>query len=306
LRFSHPGAEPVNLKAVWRVIAQTVSNWTDVNPPHLSAALTFYTILSLAPLAVIFVAIAGFVLGRKAATGQIVAHIQNVAGPDAAKTIQTVIAHMTRGHAGLIATASGGLVLLFSASGVFGELRDSLNRIWRIPTPGSGLKGMILYRVIAFSTVLGAGLLLLILLLATAFIRVANKYFTSVLPLPGALLEAANFVVTLAIVTLVFALLYKLIPDVRIKWYDVWIGAAVTALLFTIGKFLIGLYLTRATTASAYGAAGSLVIFMVWLYYSGQIFFLGAEFTRIFSERHGSRAVRREAPAEPAPQPKVA
>jgi membrane protein len=306
LRFSQPGAEPVNLKAVWRVTVQTVSNWTNVNPPHLSAALAFYTILSLAPLLVIFVAIAGFVLGRQAATGQIVEHIQNVAGPAAAKTIQTVITHMTRGHAGLIATVTGGIVLLFSASGVFGELRDSLNRIWRVPTPGSGLTGMVLYRIIAFSAVLGAGLLLLILLVATTFIHVAAKYFASILPLPGTLLEAANFIITVAIVTLVFALLYKLIPDVRINWHDVWIGAAVTALLFTIGKFLIGLYLARATTGSAYGAAGSLVVFMLWLYYSGQIFFLGAEFTRIFSERHGSRAVLQQASTETAPQPKVA
>ncbi|HLI85188.1 MAG TPA: YihY/virulence factor BrkB family protein [Bryobacteraceae bacterium] len=305
MRFSRPGAEPVNLKAVWRVTVQTVSNWTEVNPPHLSAALAFYTILSLPPLLVIFVAIAGFVIGREAATGRIVDHIQNVAGPAAAKTIRTVITHMNSGHAGLIASATSGLVLLFSASGVFGELRDSLDRIWRIRTPGSGLKGMVLYRVIAFATVLGAGLLLLILLLATTFIHVATKYFGGILPLPGALLEAANFIVTLGISALVFALLYKLIPDVRIKWHDVWIGAAVTALLFTIGKFLIGLYLATATTGSAYGAAGSLVVFMFWLYYSAQIFFLGAEFTRIFSERHGSRAVGQQA-AEEIPHPKVA
>jgi membrane protein len=295
------------------LIVRTVANWAAVNPPHLGAALAFYTILSLAPLLVIFVAIVAFVLGRQAAAGQIVSHIKDLAGPAAAETIQSIIAHTARGRSGLIATASGGLVLLFAASNVFGELRDSLNTVWRTTTPEHGWKGIIHHHIYSLILVLALGLVLLFSLLGGVFLTAAGKYFAGVLPLPHAVLEIANFILTAVTATVLFALLYRYVPDVTIEWFDVWIGAAVTALLFTIGKFLIGLYLGRAAVGSSYGAAGSLVIFMVWVYYSAQIFYLGAEFTRMFSERHGSRAPLQpgekppeEKPPAPTSQPKAA
>ncbi len=288
--LSNPRAEPVTLKSVWELIVKTVSNWAAINPPHLAAALAFYTILSLAPLLVISVAIAGFVLGRHAVVTQIASHVQHVAGPEAARAVHMVVAHIRRGHSGLIATVTSAIVLLFGASGVFSELRDSLNRVWRTSTPDHGWKDIIRNHFFAFSLVLAAGLLLLVSLMAATFLAVAGKHFAGLLPLPDTFLQFANFIVTAAMATLLFALLYRYVPDVGIKWFDVWIGAAVTAVLFTIGKLLIGLYLGRATVGSLYGAAGSLFVFMMWVFYSAQLFFLGAEFTRMFSERHGSRA----------------
>ncbi|HEY7387906.1 MAG TPA: YihY/virulence factor BrkB family protein [Bryobacteraceae bacterium] len=307
IRFalSNPQAEPVTLKSVWDLIVQTVSNWATINPPHLAAALAFYTMLSLAPLLVISVAIAGFVLGRQAALSQIVLHIQHLAGPAAAKGVQAIIEQIKSGHSRQIATITGAFVLLFGASGVFSELRDSLNRVWRTTTPEHGWKDIIRNHLFAFLLVLAAGLLLLVSLLTSAFLAIAGKHFAGMLPLPSPFLQFANFIATAAMATLLFALLYRYLPDVRIKWFDVWIGAAITALLFTVGKLLIGFYLGRVTVGSPYGAAGSLVVFLVWIYYSAQVFFLGAEFTRIFSERHGSRAPLRPEQKPPKKNPRT-
>jgi membrane protein len=307
LPVSQLKAEPVTLKSIWGLIRQTASDWADTNPSHLAAALAFYAMLSMAPLLVISMAIAGFVFGRQSASGHIVLQLQNLAGPAATEAIQTVLEHSTHGYSGIAATVTGALVLLFGASSVFGELRDSLNTVWGVKTPGTGWRGIVRYRFFAFSLVLATGFLLLVSLMASAVLQTAGKYFTSLLPVPESLLEGANFLVSLVGITILFGLLYKFVPDVKITWYDVWIGAAVTSLLFTIGKFLIGLYLGRAAVGSPYGAAGSLVVFMAWLNYSAQIFYLGAEFTRIFSERHGSRAhLHPEVPpaaSAPCPRP---
>jgi membrane protein len=303
---SHLKVEPATLESVWGLIRRTASNWTDINPPHLGAALAFYAMLSMAPLLVISIAIAGFVFGREAASGQVVAQIQDLAGPAAAEAVQTVLKYSRRGYAGIAASAAGMVVLLFGASGVFTELRDSLNTVWGIKTPGTGLKGIIRYRFFAFSLVLASGFLLLVSLIASTVVQVAGNYFSKFLPeFP---LQAANFVLSLIGITILFGLLYKFVPDIRIKWSDVWIGAAVTSLLFTIGKFLIGVYLGKAAVGSPYGAAGSLVVFMVWLNYSAQVFYLGAEFTRTFSERHGSQvhSPPEEPPAGHTPHPKAA
>jgi membrane protein len=274
----------------------------------LGAALAFYAMLSMAPLLVISIAIAGSVFGAQAASGQVLAQIQNLAGPVAAQATQTVLEHSTRGYSGIVASLMGAFVLLFGASSVFGELRDSLNTIWGIKTPGTGWKGIIRYRFFAFLLVLASGFLLLIFLIASAVLDVAGNYFTSLLPVPESLLRATYFVISLIGIAVLFGLLYKFVPDVRITWYDVWIGAVVTSLLFTIGKFLIGLYLGKAAIGSPYGAAGSLVVFMVWLNYSAQIFYFGAEFTRLFSERHGSRVHSRpeQALAGHSPRRKLA
>jgi membrane protein len=192
----------------------------------------------------------------------------------------------------------GIVVLLFGASGVFVELRDSLNLVWGVKAHGSsGLSGMVKDRLSAFALVLGIGFLLTVSLLLSAAIAAAEKFFNGFMPVPSPVLHLANLLFSFVTITVLFALLYKVVPDVHIEWRDVWIGAAVTSLLFSVGKLLIGLYLGKASVGSAYGAAGSLVVFLVWVYYSAQIFLLGAEFTHIFAQEHGSHS-----PASKEPQ----
>jgi membrane protein len=281
----------VSARSLRHLAGETVSAWFAINAPRLGAALSYYTVLSIAPLLVLCIGLAGLVFGKEAAQGQIAYQIQNVVGPQGGAIIQGLVRSAAQPSTGIAATAVGLVMLLFGASAVFGELRDSLNLVWNVQsTTGGGLMGMLKYRFFSFALVLGIGFLLLVSLLLSAGLAAAGKFFESYLPLNAAVLHAINLVLSFAAITVLFALLYKVVPDVRIEWEDVWIGAAVTSLLFSFGKYLIGLYLGQASVGSAYGAAGSLVVFLVWVYYSAQIFFLGAEFTRLFSERHGSRA----------------
>ena len=296
------GVTPVNFKSVWSLIKETASRWSDINAPRLGAALAFYTMLSVAPLTVVCIGIAGMVFGQQAAQGQIMLQLQGLIGVEGARTIQDLVRHASKPASGIVATGVGILLLLFGASGVFGELRDSLNTVWGVKsTSSSGLAGMVKYRFVSFAMVLGVGFLLLVSLLLSAGIAAAGTFVGGYLPVSEAVLHVANVVFSFAAVTVLFALLYKVVPDVQIEWSDVWIGAAVTSLLFSLGKTLIGLYLGKASIGSTYGAAGSLVVFIVWVYYSAQIFFLGAEFTRAFADRHGSRAqARLDRAASPA------
>jgi membrane protein len=282
------------MRQVWQLIKGTAAKWSDLNAPRLGASLAFYTMLSMAPLLVVCVGIAGLVFGAKAAESQVAYEIRNIVGGQGGQVIEGLLQESAKPWNGLVATAIGVFMLLFGASGVFGELRDILDQVWSVKPPNSGgVMGMIRSRFFSFALVLGIGFLLLVSLILSAAIAAAGKFFESKLPVPEALLHVASLLISFIAVTVLFALLYKVVPDARIEWQDVWIGAAVTALLFSIGKFLIGLYLGKASVGSAYGAAGSLVVFMVWVYYSAQIFFLGAEFTRQFAERHGSRAQAR-------------
>jgi membrane protein len=284
-------AEPVTIKSVWELIRHAASCWLEINAPRLGAALAFYTMLSVAPLLVVCVGIAGLVFGTQAAQDQVAAQIQTITGPAGGEAIRSLLAQASAGSHGIIAAGVGFLTLLFGASGVFGELHDSLNLVWGVKSGSTGgLMGMVKYRFFSFAMVIGVGFLLLASLVVSAAIAAAGKFFQSYLPVPAPLLQFASIVVSFLIVTVLFALLYKIVPEVHIQWEDVWIGAAVTSLLFSLGKFLIGLYLGEASIASAYGAAGSMVVFTVWVYYSAQIFFLGAEFTHAFARRHGSRA----------------
>jgi membrane protein len=286
-----PGVEPVTATSVWELIKKTASSWSDINAPRLGAALAFYTMLSMAPLLVVCIGIAGAIFGQQAAQDRIAWQIQNVVGYEGGQAIQALLKHADKPSSGIIAAVIGFFMLLFGASGVFGELRDSLNLVWGAKGPNSsGLMGMVKYRFASFAMVLGIGFLLLVSLVLSAAIAAAGKLFAGYLPASEFMLHTGTIVVTFIAVTVLFGLLYKVVPDVRIEWRDVWIGAAVTSILFSVGKFLIGLYLGKASVGSAYGAAGSLVIFMVWVYYSAQIFFLGAQFTHVFAERHGSRA----------------
>jgi membrane protein len=289
--------ERMSAKSVWELTKQTALKWMDINAPHLGAALAFYTLLSVAPLIVVCIAIAGLIFGEKAAQDQIAHQVQSVVGVQGGQVLQSLLRDAYRPGSGIVAGAIGFLTLLFGASGVFIELRDSLNRVWGVRSGGGGVvSGFIKQRFTSFAMVLGIGFLLLVSLLLSAMISAVGKFFQSYLPAPEAVLQAGSAVVTFITVTVLFALLYKVVPDTRIEWRDVGIGAAVTSLLFAAGKFLIGLYLGKASVGSAYGAAGSVVVFIVWVYYSAQIFFFGAQFTRVFAERHGSLARRQGRP----------
>ncbi|MDQ6707384.1 MAG: YihY/virulence factor BrkB family protein [Acidobacteriota bacterium] len=283
------------MRAAWDLLRRTALQWNTHNAPRLGAALAYYTVLSIAPLLVVVVAIASLVFGQEAAKGQLVWEIQDTVGAEAAKSIQSILQSAHQPSTGVLATVLGVGTLLIGASAVFAELRDSLNLIWDVPAPpASGLWTIIKYRFFSFAMVLGIGFLLLVSLVLSAIIAGIGKYLSEFHAIPAPVLHAGNILLSFFVITLLFALIYKLIPDVPIQWRDVWIGAAATSILFTLGKTVIGLYLGRASIGSAYGAAGSLVILLVWVYYSAQIFFFGAEFTHVYAMRKGDVKSRPE------------
>ena len=260
----------------------------DDKIPQLAAALSYYTLLSLSPLLVFAVAVAGLVFGEEAARGQIAAQLQQVFGPEAGDAIQTIMVHAKQPGSGALGTVIGVAVLLFGASGVFGELQESLNTIWEVaPRPGRGILGIVKDRFLSFTMVLGVAFLLLVSLVVSAALSALGNWVSDFVGVQW-VWQGVNFVVSLAMITVLFALVFKVIPDVTIRWRDVWMGAAVTAALFTVGKFLFGLYVGKAGVASAYGAAGSLVVMVVWVFYSAHILFVGAEFTQVYARAKGS------------------
>ena len=273
------------------LFTDTLNEWYKHKAPRLGASLAFYTLLSMAPLLVVIVALAGAVFGEEAARGQIVEQLQDLIGRTGANAIEQVILQARQPTVGLIATLFGLITLFFGATGVVTELRDALNTIYEIPAPEvTGLKSVLLFvreRLFSFAMVLGVGFLLLVSLALNAWLAAMGTWFTGWLP--ALMLQFASTIVSWVIITALFAAIYKALPDVSLEWRDVILGAAVTSLLFNLGKFLIGLYLGSSTVASAYGAAGSLVIVLIWVYYSAQIFFLGAEFTQVFANRYGSQ-----------------
>ncbi len=286
------------------------SAWLDDYAPSMGAALAYYTLFSIAPLLLIVISIAGLVFGPDAARGEIFAELRELMGETGAATVQSLLQNVNRPAQGVFGTLVGAAVLLVGAMSVFGELQNSLDRIWRAPQRADpGLWALVRSRLLSFGMVLGVGFLLIVSLVASAGVAAVAK-FTGHLMGPWALLvEVLNFGVTFAFVTATFAMIYKIIPHVRIGWADVWLGAGVTALLFAIGKSLIGLYLGRSSFASGFGAAGSLILLLVWMYYSAQIFLLGAEFTRVYARTFGSlRGVPDAAAAgrddDPAPPPR--
>jgi membrane protein len=280
----------MRLKTVGSLLKDTVSNWLDDRAMSLAASLAFYTVLSLAPLLVVAVSVAGLLFGEAAARGEIGHQLGGMLGPQGGSAIENVLANAKEPHANIAGTVIGLVVLLFGASSVFGELQDSMNAIWEVkPKPGRGVMGVVKARFFSFAMVLGVAFLLLVSLVLSAALSAVGKFLGDKLPGGAALWFAINVVISMGVVTLLFALIFKVVPDVKIGWRDVWYGAAFTALLFTVGKALIGIYLGRASIGSPYGAAGSLVVLVVWLYYSAQILFLGAEFTRVYAEHSGSR-----------------
>lgn len=279
----------MTLKTVLSLLKQTFTEWQEDKAPTLAAALAYYTVFSLAPLLIIVIAIAGLVFGADAAQGQIVAQLQSLIGKDGAQTVQELIVKASEPKSGMIATLVGVATLLWGASNVFTNLKEALNTIWNVkPAPGRGIWGFLQDRVLSFAMILGIGFLLLVSLVISALLAAVSYWLNGLLHLPVGIWQIVDFALSFGVVTLLFALIYKLLPDVDLAWNDVWIGAAITSVLFTIGKSLIGIYLGGSGVASTYGAAGSFVIILLWINYSAQILFLGAEFTQVWASRYGS------------------
>lgn len=287
----------------WSLLKETASKWSGDRVPRLGAALAYYTVFSIVPLLVVIITVIGLVYGEEAARGYIIEQIASLVGPQSAAAIQDMLERAQRPATGILATIVAIATLLIGASGFFGQLQDSLNTIWGVEAKGGGgILKMVKDRFLSFLAVLGTGFLLLVSLVISAALAAMGKWFQGWLPVPEAVLHAVNFLVSLIVVTALFAMIFKMLPDATIAWKDVVVGAAMTAILFTIGKFLIGLYLGKSNVASAYGAAGSLVLILVWVYYSTQILLFGAEFTAVYANRAGSRIVPAEnaVPSKPA------
>ena len=279
----------MHVRDAWATVKETASDWSDDNASRLAAALAYYSLLSLAPLLVIVIAVAGLFYGPDAARGKIAGELGAVVGGEAAQGIQSVAASARSQTGGIISTVVGVVTLFVGASGVFGELQSSLNTIWEVkPKPGRGVLGELKDRFLSFTMVLGVAFLLLVSLVLSALLSAVGSAVAGALPGGEGIWQIVTFLFTFSLVTALFALIFKYVPDAQIQWRDVWLGAAVTALLFTIGKFLLGLYLGKAAPGSSYGAAGSIIALVVWVYYAAQILFLGAEFTQVQARRNGA------------------
>jgi membrane protein len=273
----------------------------------MGAALSYYTVFSLAPLLVIVIGIAGLFFGEEAARGAIVGELQGLIGDEGARAINELIENAGKKGTGFVATIVGMVTLLVGASGVFVELQDDLDRIWKAPPRvGAGIINFIRARLLTFGMVLAFGFLLLVALVLHAALAALGKYWGGIFEGTEWLLHLINFLISFGVVTALFAMIYKILPNLKIEWDDVWIGAIATAFLFTLGKFVIGLYLGKSAVASSYGAAGAVVILLIWMYYSAQIFLLGAEFTYLSAHHYGSHIGKDEVPASRLPQEQLA
>lgn len=267
------------------------SRWQSDNAMRMAAALAYYTVFSLAPLILAAISVAGLFFGPEAATGQIYAQLKGALGASVAASIEELVKAASKPAEGIWGAIVAFLLVLLGASGVFGELKDSLNVIWRVPKKeSSGIMDWIRGRFLSITMVLGVCFLLLVSLVVNAGLGVAAEFGTSLVPGIPAVMQVVTTVVSFGMITVLFALLFKYLPDTKVTWHDVWIGSAVTAFLFTVGKTGLEIYIAKASPASVYGAAGTLALVLIWVYYSAQIFFMGAEFTAIFAQEEGSRS----------------
>ena len=274
----------------WTLLKRAASAWIDDYAPSMGAALSYYTIFSLAPLLLIVISIAGLFFGADAVRGQLFGELRGLMGIDAAKAVEGILASVSEPAEGIAATVIGVVVLLIGATAVFGELQSALDRIWRAPTldKSSGLWGLLRTRLLSFGMILGVAFLLMVSLVLGAVIAALGKWWGGAFAGWETVAQLVNAAVGFALTTAVFAMIYKFMPRATVRWADVWLGAMVTSMLFTVGKFLIGLYIGKSGVASAFGAAGSLVVILVWVYYSAQIFLIGAEFTWVYAHTFGS------------------
>lgn len=283
----------MNLSSMGALAAQTVRAWVDDKAPSRGAALAYYTLFSMAPLLLIVVAVAGLWLGPEAARGEVFAQVRDMAGEPAARAVEGALHSVSQPEDGLMATLVGLVLMLVGATTVFAELQATLDHIWRAPPiRTTSLWSLLRARVLSFGLILGLGFLLVVSLALGAVVAMLQKWWMPHLAGWAWVQQALDLGLGLALMTLLFAMVYKIMPRVPVAWRDVWVGALVTALLLTLGRWGIGFYLGHAAVASGYGAAGSLVAVLVWVYYSAQIFLLGAEFTAVWARTVGSHRVR--------------
>lgn len=284
------------LRELWLLLRDTANAWIDDRAPSMGAALAFYALFSLAPLLIIAIAIAGVFFGEDAARGEIVAQISGFIGHEAAASIQSIIESARNPASGTVAMTIGILTLIITASTVFAELKDSLDYIWRVNNPNSSsLRNFFHTRVRALIMVIIIGVLLLLLLVtSTALTLIAER--AAIYQNSASIISTLNFIIFVGMTAILFAIIYKILPDIKIAWKDVWMGSTITAVLFSLGKSLIALYLTKSHIGSAFGTAGSVIIGLLWVYYSAQIFFLGAEFTKLYAQRYGSQKTQATLP----------
>jgi membrane protein len=288
------GADIVAKLSPVGLLKESFSEWQEDKASRLAAALAYYTAFSIAPLLLLTISIAGLVLGDEAAQGTIFYQLQGLLGPEAAGFFQSAIAHSREPGSSSVSAAIGIATLIWSAGNVFGQLQDALNTIWEVQPAPAGLVGSVKRRIVPLSMVLGIGFLLLVSLLLSAGISAVGTFLGEVLPGSIVFWQAVNVILSLVVVTLLLAAIFKVLPDAEVSWSDVWIGAILTSLLFVVGKTLIGIYLGHASVGSTYGAAGSLLVFLVWVYYSAQILFFGAEFTQVYARQRGKGIVPSE------------
>jgi membrane protein len=278
----------MTLKAIGLLLKDAASEWWDDKAPRLGAALAFYTALSLSPLLLILVAITGLAYGEESARAALVTQAREAVGPDGAKVIELMVAHAPSRSGSVVAALVGFATLLFSATGLLIELQDALNTVWEAPPRPGGVWSAVKDRLLSFAVICLLGLLLVASLVLNAVLAGLGDALHAYWPGWVTPARAVTTLVSFAVTLVLFAVIYKLLPDVRLAWRDVWVGAAVTAVLFTAGKFLIALYLGRGAVTSSFGAAGSLVLLLLWVYYSAQVLFFGAEITQVYANRHGS------------------
>jgi membrane protein len=277
---------------------ETVTGWLGDFAPSMGAGIAYYTAFSLAPLLIIVIAVAGVFFGEDAASGYVYAQLADLIGQDGAEAVRGMVAQAGETEEGVVAPLVSIALLAIGATTVFAELQSDLDRIWKAPAAKrrQGLWGLLRRRVLSLGLVVSTGFLMLVSLIFSAALAALSRWWSGWLENLQWLMHALDFVVSIGVVSLMFALMYKILPQVKIAWRDVWVGAIATALLFTVGKFLVGFYIGRSRIASGFGAASSLAVIMVWVYYSAQIFLLGAEFTWVYTHRHGSRRELRRPP----------
>ena len=284
----------MNIREIWTLVKASFSSWLDDYAPSMGAALAYYTLFSIAPLLLIVISTAGLVFGEEAVRGEIFGQLRDLMGDEGAAAVEGLLASVSEPKKGAAGAVVGTVLLLVGATTVFGELQNAFDRIWRAPAKdksdkNGGIGELIRTRLLSFGIILGIGFLMMVSLVFNAAVSALGKWWGGFFSELEILVTTLNFAFSFVFTTAVFAMLYKFMPKVKIQWKDVWAGAIVTALLFTIGKTLIGFYIGKSAISSGFGAAGSLVVVLVWVYYSAQIFLLGAEFTWVYSHAHGSR-----------------
>lgn len=289
----------MNARAVFDLFKQSVASWRADYAPSMGAALAYYTVFSVAPLILIVISVVGLVFGQEAARGEILDQLSELMGAEGARAVQAMLEALNKPTQGIVGTVVGIGLLVIGATTVFGELQDAFDRIWRAPArdESGGLLSLMRTRLLSFSMIMGIGFLLIVSLVVNAALAALGEWWAPLFGGWATLAQNVNSAFGFVTVTVGFAMIFKVMPRASVQWRDVWVGAAVTAVLFTVGKYLIGLYIGTTGIASGYGAAGSLVVVLVWVYYSAQIFLLGVEFTWVYAHTYGSlKGVPRPAP----------